>query len=142
MYTDSFILNFEGIDVYKEIKEGLFSKHIDLSNFSDNCNLYSDENKGQLGLLKSDAADIPIVEAICLAPKCYSILQDGGKVKILPKVLRKQWREIHVSIIKSVSVTNGPIVSKHNTLSTTSNEKRALTGLDKKMRVLHLFILG
>ena len=32
-------------------------------------------------MLKSETADIPILEAVCLAPKTYSVLLDNEKAK-------------------------------------------------------------
>ena len=142
MDTDSFLLNFEGVDVYKEMKTGLISQHMDFSNFPVDHELYDDTRKGQLGLLKSETAERPIVEAICLAPKCYSILQDNGKVKNtakgVPHAMKQVnlthdiYREILDGKINSVSVPYGRIESMHNKLFTVCNDKRALTGLDKK----------
>ena len=55
---------------------------MDLNNFPVDHGLYSHEKKGELGLLKSETVERPIVEAICLAPKTYSVLVDNGKAKI------------------------------------------------------------
>ena len=40
MDTDSFLLNFEGEDVYKEMKTCLISEHVDFSNFPVDHELY------------------------------------------------------------------------------------------------------
>ena len=50
---------------------------MDLSNSPVNHELYDNTRRGELGLLKSEMADIPIAEAICQTPKFYSILLDN-----------------------------------------------------------------
>ena len=79
MDTDSFLVNFDGVDVYKEVKEGKLRDQMNFSNFPVNHELYGITRKGELGLFKSETADIPIAEAICLALKCYNILLDYRK---------------------------------------------------------------
>ena len=74
MDTDSFLLDLKNVDVYKQMQNGALKEHIDLSNFPTNHHLYSEENKGKLGLLKFETADNPISEVTCLAPKCHSVL--------------------------------------------------------------------
>ena len=71
------------------------------------------EKKGELGILKSETADILIVEAIYLVQKCYSISQDNDKVmntaKGAPQAMKQMkltpdvHRETRDGIIKSVS---------------------------------------
>ena len=63
------------------MQSGVLEEHMDLSNFPTDHHLYSEENKGKLGLLKSETDDNPISEVICLAPKCYSVLSEDGTVK-------------------------------------------------------------
>ena len=72
--TDSFLLDFKNVDVYKEMQNSALKEHIDPSNFPTNNPLYSKEIKGKIGLLKPETGDNPIFEVICLAPKCYSVL--------------------------------------------------------------------
>ena len=61
MDTESFLLNFEGVDVYKKMKTGLISQHMDFSNFPVDHELYDNTCKGQLGFLKSETAEGPIL---------------------------------------------------------------------------------
>ena len=63
------------------MQTGALKEHMDLSNFPTDHHLYNEENKGKVGLLKSETGDNPISEVICLAPKCYSALLDDGAVK-------------------------------------------------------------
>ena len=60
------------------MKNGGLKDLMDFNIFPIDHDLYSDQKKGELGsMLKSKTADIPIVEANCLAPKTYSVLLDG-----------------------------------------------------------------
>ena len=89
MDTDSFLLDFKNVDVYKEMQSGALKEHLDLSNFPTDHYLYSGQNKGKLGLLKSETADNPISEVICLAQKCYSVLLEDGTVKNTAKGINR-----------------------------------------------------
>ena len=71
MDTDNFL--FKNIDVFKEMQNGALMEHMDLSSFPTNYLLYSEENRGKLGLLKP--------EVICLALKCYNVLLEDGTLK-------------------------------------------------------------
>ena len=51
------------------MKNGGLKDLMDFSSFPVDHNLCSDHEKGQLGMLKSETADIPTVEATCLTPK-------------------------------------------------------------------------
>ena len=75
MDTDSFLLEFRNVDLHEEMKNGGLKDLMDFSNFPVDHDLYSDQKKGQLGMLKSETADIPIVKAICLDHFPYSVLR-------------------------------------------------------------------
>ena len=60
--TDSFLLNFRGIDIHNEVAKGPPAKYMYLSNFNINHPSYDAKNKGKLGLLKSETASIPMKE--------------------------------------------------------------------------------
>ena len=47
------------------------------------------------------------------------------------------YRDVHDRKIKSINVANSTIESKHNTLYSITNEKRELSGLDKKRYMLN-----
>ena len=56
--TDSFLLDFKNVDVYKEMQNDALKEHVDLSNFPPSNPLYSGEdNKGKLGLLIAETSD-------------------------------------------------------------------------------------
>ena len=93
MHTDSFLLQFKNVDLHKETKSGGLKHLMDFSNFPDDHDLYSDQMKGYLGRLKSETADIPIVEAICLVLKAYSILLAGDTRKQYYKGCKSQSKE-------------------------------------------------
>ena len=44
MVTDSFLLDFKNVDVYKEMQNGALKEHMDFSKFPTNHFLYSEEN--------------------------------------------------------------------------------------------------
>ena len=69
MDTDSFLLDFKNVDFHDEMKNGGPRDLMGLSIFPVDHDLYSDEKKGELELLKSETAGRPIVEAIGLAPQ-------------------------------------------------------------------------
>ena len=155
MDTVSFLLNFEGVDVYKEIKEGKPKELMDLSNFLVDHELHDNTRKGELGILKSETPNIPIAEAICLAPKCYSILLDNNNVKNAANGMKRsiitheKYRDVFDCKIKFINVVNGTILSKHNTMFTNINEKKVHYSAWIKRdigrihwRVLHLIILA
>ena len=81
MNTVSFLLNFKHVDVYKEMKEGKLAEYMDLINFPTTHPMCDDTKRNNLGLLKSETADVPITKAFCFAPKCYRILLDNGQEK-------------------------------------------------------------
>ena len=51
------------------MQNGALKEHLDVSNFPTDHHLYNEENKGKLGLLKTETSDNPIAETICLPPK-------------------------------------------------------------------------
>ena len=141
MDTDSFLLDFKNVDVYKEMQSGALKEHMDLSNFPTSNPLYSEQNKGKLGFLKSETSDNPISEVICLAPKCYSVLLDDGTVKNTAKgVNRSQkanfrhqtYRDVHDGIVKEVRAPCSTIRSIKNKLYTLNVDKKALSKMDCK----------
>ena len=141
MDTDSFLLDFKNVDVYKEMQNGALKEHMDLSNFPTSNPLYSEQNKGKLGLLKSETGDNPISEVICLAPKCYSVLLEDGTVKNTAKgVNRSQkanfrhdtYRDVHDGIVKEIRAPCATIRSIKNKLYTLTVVKKALSKMDRK----------
>ena len=141
MDTDSFLLDFKNVDVYKEMQSGALKEHMDLSNFPTDHHLYSEENKGKLGYLKSETADNPISEVICLAPKCYSVLLDDGTLKNTAKgVNRSQkanfrhdtYRDVHDGIVNEIRAPCSTIRSIKNKLYTVNVVKKALSKMDSK----------
>ena len=141
MDTDSFLLNFDGIDILDEVAKGPLANYMDLSNFDVNHPSYNNANKGKLGLLKSETGSIPLKEAICLQPKCYSILLDNNSCKSTAKGVNRSscknlkhsvYNEIHEGIKSEISVDCVNIRCKKNKLYTVQTRKRALAKLDRK----------
>ena len=136
MDTDSFLLDFKNVDVYKEMHK----EHMDPSNFPTDYHLY-EENKGKLGLLKSETGDNPISQVICLAPECYSVLLEDGAVKNTTKgVNRSQkanfrhdtYRDVHDGIVKEIRAPCSTIRSIKNKLCTVIVVRKALSKMDRK----------
>ena len=103
--TDSILLKIDDCDdIYEEIKQEPLNGLMDLSNFHDHP-LHSNTNKGTLGKLKSECGVFHINEVIALAPKCYSILLEGGKTKSTLKGVnmseqQKMTHEMYRNVLK------------------------------------------
>ncbi|XP_050693786.1 uncharacterized protein LOC126984249 [Eriocheir sinensis] len=92
--TDSLITEIETPDLLTEYSQEPFKSYIDTSNFSPSHSLYSTDNKGKLGFLKSEVGERTISEFVGVKPKCYSILlADGDRLsspKGVPKFIKKK----------------------------------------------------
>ena len=93
MDTDSLLLKFKNFNVYNKMLNGTLKGHTDLSKFSADNPLYSEENIGKLGLFKSGTGDNPISEVIRLAPKCYSVHLVDRTVKNTAKGVNRSQKE-------------------------------------------------
>ena len=129
----SFLLDFRNVDVYKEMKSGILKEHMNLFNFPIDHSLYSEDNKGKLGLLKPETSDNHISEVVCLAPKCYNVLLEDETVKNSAKgVNRTQkanfrhetYRDLHDGIVKEVRAPCSVIKSISNKLLTIKAVKK------------------
>ena len=134
MDTDSFLLDFKKVDVYKEMQYSALKEHMDLSNFPNDHHLYSEENKGKLGLLKSKTGDNPILEVICLALKCYSVLFDDEVGKNTAKGANRShkanfrhdiYRVVHDGRVKEIRASCSTITSNKKKLYTVNVVKKA-----------------
>lgn len=92
--TDSLITETETPDLLTEYSQEPFKSYIDTSNFSPSHSLYSTDNKGKLGFLKSEVRERTSSEFVGVKPKCYSILlADGDRLssaKGVPKFIKKK----------------------------------------------------
>ena len=70
--TDSLLLEIRTEDVFKDMQKSLF--HYDTSDFPKDHPLHSQKNKKVIGKIKDECAGAPILEAVCLRSKMYSIL--------------------------------------------------------------------
>ena len=141
MDTDSFLLEFKNVDLHHEMKNGRLKHLMDLSNFPQEHDLYDDSRKGQLGLLKSETGCLAIKEAICLAPKAYSILLEDSSTKNTAKgvnynqktqLRHDTYRQVHEGIMKNATATCNNIRSFNNDLYTVTTEKVALAKIERK----------
>ena len=92
-------------------------------------------------MLKSETADIPILEAVCLAPKTYSVLLDNEKAKNTAKGVNHSekiklkhdlYRQVHDGTLNNVTATCSNIRSKNNILYTLISKKAALVKVERK----------
>ena len=88
--------------------------------------------KIELGMLKYETADISNVEAICLAPKTYSVLLDDEKaintaegVNHSEKIKLKHghYRQVHDGTLNNVTAICSNLMSKNNILYTLTSKK-------------------
>ena len=141
MDTDSLLLKFEGVDVYKDIEKGPLGSLLDTSNFPVDHPLYSVTNKGKLGLLKSETGAEVVAEAICLNPKTYSVLLNSDSNKMSAKGIQgsekrklthKNFNDVHNGVVNSIKTVSTSITSRRNTLYSTKGCKNALIKLNRK----------
>ena len=92
--TDSLITEIQTHDLLAEYSKEPLKSYIDTSNFSPSHSLYSTENRGKLGLLKSEVGGRVIAEFVDVRPKCCSIvLTDGDRMssaKGVPKPIKNK----------------------------------------------------
>ena len=120
MDTDSFLIGADGFDITKELNGDYLKKYIDTSNFPKSHAFYSEDNKGVMGLWKSETGSNQIKEVVCLAPKAYSVLMQDGTLKQAAKGVSASARKVlnhslYVDALMSNTVTkvsNANITSK------------------------------
>ena len=78
MDTDSFVMNINTEDFYKDIANDV-EKKFDTSNYEVNRRLPTGKNKKVVGLMKDELGGKIITEFVTLRPKTYSYLTDDGK---------------------------------------------------------------
>ena len=78
MDTDSFVMNINTEDFYKDIANDV-EKKFDTSNYEVNRRLPTGKNKIVVGLMKDELGGKIITEFVTLRPKTYSYLTDDGK---------------------------------------------------------------
>ena len=75
--TDSLLYRINCEDLYRELEESNVLDQFDFSNYTEDHNLYSEENKRVVFKFKDEFAGDYIKEFICLKPKLYSITSAG-----------------------------------------------------------------
>ena len=78
MDTDSFIMNIETNDFYKDISNDVENR-FDTSNYEVRRPLPTGKNNKVIGLMKDELGGKIITEFVTLRPKTYSFLTDDGK---------------------------------------------------------------
>ena len=77
MDTDSFIININTEDFYKDIAEDV-EKRFDTSNYEVNRPLSIGKNKKVVGLMKDELGGNIMTEFLALRPRTYFYLMDDG----------------------------------------------------------------
>ena len=77
--TDSFILQVETDDVYKDIKD--IQSQYDRSNYNNKHFLFSNENKKVLSKFKDELGGVPISEYVGLRRKMYSVITKEEEIR-------------------------------------------------------------
>ena len=83
--TDSFLLEFKGLDFMEQADHGKLSTYMDRSGFPTDHEYFDDSRKGELGFLKSVTAEKRIAGVITLQPKCYCLKLEGNLTKLAAK---------------------------------------------------------
>ena len=140
--TDSFILEIETEDIYKDIE--LLQDYMDTSNYPKDHPLFSEKNKKVLGKFKDELAGDIMKAFVGLRSKVYAIDRKDSPIKkikgIKKCVVKKkiQFKD-YIDCLYSGKETytkNNTITSKHHTVTTTSVNKVTLSAFDDKRHVL------
>ena len=140
--TDSFFLEVRGMSVANQLlpamkEDGL----LDSSNYPRDHPLYSTVGKAELGRVKDECASKPIIDAIFLRPKCYSLLLDDGKAHKRAKGVQRAviktciTHQDYVDVVESavpLYATVRGFRSVSHTISTVTTNKRALSLFEDK----------
>ena len=140
--TDSYLLEIKNHRLFEKFDHPIMKELLDTSNFPPNHHLFSLQNKGRLGCLKSEIEDRVLKETICLSPKCYSTQLFDGTVKATAKGVARDikknnlthalYKKMYNHEIYQHKVKNGNIVSRNTRLYTQCSTKNALSICDKK----------
>ena len=140
MDTNSFIMNIETEDFYKDIANDV-EKRFDTSNYDVDRRLSTGKNKKVIGLMKDELGGRIITEFVALRPKTYSYLTDDckedKKAKGTKKCVKK--RMIKFNDYKNC-LLNGEVIlksqqrfiSKEQDVYTENINKIALSSSDDK----------
>ena len=114
---------------------------LDSSNYPRDHPLFSIQNKAKLGCVKDECGGTPIMEAIFLRPKCYSLLLASGKTHKRAKGVQRSVvvREIQHQHYIDVMDSEVPYYtdvrgfrSHQHSISTITTNKRALSLFEDK----------
>ena len=94
MDTDSFCCEIRTDDLYADMMDSL--ELYDTSNFNPKLPQYNDDNRRELGKIKSETGSVPPREFVGLRAKMYSLQTPTKKIKKgqrQPKALRSKTRQ-------------------------------------------------
>ena len=140
--TDSFFLEVRGISLANQLLPAMLEDGIfDSSNYPRNNPLYTSQFKAHLGCIKDECGSVPILDAIFLRPKCYSLLMADGKQHkrakgvqrsvITNKISHSDYVDVVVSALPLEATVRGFQSSNHS-ISTITSRKRALSLFEDK----------
>ena len=92
MDTDSFIMNIETNDFYKDISDDVDNR-FNTSNYEVKRPLPIGKNKKVIGLMKDELGGKIVMEFIALRPKTYSYLTDNDKIDKKAKGTKKMFNK-------------------------------------------------
>ena len=148
--TDSYVINFLGLDIHKYFNKPPLSEWMDLSGYNGESSVDTSKEKTirMMGKFKIETGKYPIREVVALMPKSYSVKTcacaehgDTGSNKSAMKgvfgiarrnIKHKNFVEVHEQIVKEVKMTAYSIRSVRYKLATVKSKKRALASLDRK----------
>ena len=115
MDTDSFIMNIETEDFYRDIANDV-EKRFDTSNYEVNRPLPTGKNKKVIALMKDELGGKIITEFVTLRPKTYSYLADDckedkkakGTKNVIEVILKSQQRfkNVYTENINKIALSN------------------------------------
>ena len=132
--TDSFIINLKTEDLDEELK-GPLAAYMDLSNYPPDHDLYNDQSKGKLGLLKNETPGDYIIEFVAIKPKAYTFTTVNNLAKCnvtlkgVGKVIKSR---MTISDFKSCLYTGNPSFANVYQLGF-SNQNMSLKVMSKKI---------
>ena len=134
--TDSFIYNVQTSDIYKDLTTH-FSHLMDFSDYSDNHQLKSNENKKKIGFLKDETNGDPIEEFIAIKSKMY-IIKTGNRDSKRAKGVQK--RVLNTELNRQSyydCLFNDTVFS--NTMTRLASKKHKILAIEEKKMLLSPF---
>ncbi|RZF45535.1 hypothetical protein LSTR_LSTR005737 [Laodelphax striatellus] len=118
--TDSFFFEIKTFDLYKDLARSFLNRHLDLSDYPKDHELYSLENMKVLGKFSDETASRPVREFVSLRPKLYSYKICGKEGDIEKKKAKGVSRQV---IEKNISFNDYYTVLKNDESSMSRQDR-------------------